>query len=108
MIARFDVTYFIIFKCNLKMIRYEYLNLHRWLRRLYWDESEVTKGAFKNTTFFDLVSRSTSSEGQADSSSVQIGIYQSSRRETNRTGWTCSRYSAAVKPAMREKNALRL
>ncbi|TID19666.1 hypothetical protein E6O75_ATG07004 [Venturia nashicola] len=53
-IARFDVAYFTIFKCNLKMVRYEYPNLHLWLRRLYWDESEVTKGAFKKTTFFDV------------------------------------------------------
>lgn len=59
-IARFDVAYFTIFKCNLKMIRYEYPNLHLWFRRLYWDESEVTKGAFKKTTFFDIVSFSTS------------------------------------------------
>jgi putative glutathione S-transferase len=55
-IARFDVAYFTIFKCNLKMIRYEYPNLHLWLRRLYWDESGVTRGAFKKTTFFDQVS----------------------------------------------------
>jgi glutathionyl-hydroquinone reductase len=54
--ARFDVAYFTIFKCNLKMVRYEYPNLHLWLRRLYWDESEVSRGAFKNTTFFDRVS----------------------------------------------------
>jgi putative glutathione S-transferase len=55
-IARFDVAYFTIFKCNLKMIRYEYPKLHLWLRRLYWDESEVTRGAFRKTTFFDRVS----------------------------------------------------
>ena len=55
--ARFDVAYFTIFKCNLKMIRYEYPNLHKWLRNLYWDESERTNGgAFKNTTRFRAVS----------------------------------------------------
>ena len=55
-LIRFDVAYFTIFKCNLKMIRYEYPRLHDWLRRLYWDESEVTNGgAFKNTVEFQLV-----------------------------------------------------
>ncbi|KAF2653090.1 hypothetical protein K491DRAFT_634372 [Lophiostoma macrostomum CBS 122681] len=53
-LVRFDVAYFTIFKCNLKMIRYEYPKLHDWLRRLYWDESEKTNGgAFKKTTFFE-------------------------------------------------------
>lgn len=61
--ARFDVAYYTILKCNLKMIRYEYPNLHLWLRRLYWDESEVTRGAFKNTTFFDRVSAIVSFRG---------------------------------------------
>jgi putative glutathione S-transferase len=56
-LIRFDVAYFTIFKCNLKMIRYEYPNLHRWLRNLYWDESESTNGgAFKKTTRFQEVS----------------------------------------------------
>jgi putative glutathione S-transferase len=53
-LVRFDVAYFTIFKCNLKMIRYEYPKLHDWLRRLYWDEGEKTNGgAFKKTTFFE-------------------------------------------------------
>jgi len=52
-LARFDVAYFTIFKCNLKMIRYEYPKLHDWLRKLYWDESEITRGAFKSTTRFE-------------------------------------------------------
>ncbi|KAF2123068.1 glutathione transferase [Lophiotrema nucula] len=53
-ILRFDVAYFTIFKCNLKMIRYDYPKLHEWLRRLYWDESERTNGgAFKNTVDFE-------------------------------------------------------
>ncbi|KAI4956802.1 hypothetical protein J4E86_005273 [Alternaria arbusti] len=52
-IIRFDVAYFTIFKCNLKMIRYEYPRLHNWVRRLYWDESETTNfGAFKKTVDF--------------------------------------------------------
>ncbi|KAJ5591730.1 uncharacterized protein N7459_002099 [Penicillium hispanicum] len=53
-IARFDVAYYLIFKCNLKMIRHDYPLLDRWYRRLYYDESELTRGAFKQTTFFDI------------------------------------------------------
>jgi putative glutathione S-transferase len=51
-IIRFDVAYFTSFKCNLKMIRYEYPRLHQWLRNLYWDPSGVTHGAFRNTVRF--------------------------------------------------------
>lgn len=55
-LIRFDVAYFTIFKCNLKMIRYEYPRLHDWMRRLYWDESERTGGgAFKKTVDFQHV-----------------------------------------------------
>lgn len=55
-VLRFDVAYFTIFKCNLKMIRYEYPRLHQWLRTLYWDKSEVTNGgAFKHTVDFSKV-----------------------------------------------------
>ncbi|PMD52429.1 glutathione transferase [Hyaloscypha bicolor E] len=51
---RFDAAYVTIFKCNLKMIRYEYPRLHDWLRRVYWDEGEESNcGAFKKTTHFD-------------------------------------------------------
>lgn len=51
-LARFDVAYYTIFMCNLKMIRYDYPRLHLWLRRLYWDQDEKgeTRGAFYNTT----------------------------------------------------------
>jgi hypothetical protein len=39
------------------MIRHDYPNLHAWVRRLYWDVSETTKGgAFMKTTNFDVVS----------------------------------------------------
>jgi putative glutathione S-transferase len=56
-IARFDVAYHTIFKCNLKMIRHDYPNIHRWLRTLYWDEGDMTNGgAFKKTTKFSAVS----------------------------------------------------
>ncbi|KAJ5637311.1 hypothetical protein N7490_007190 [Penicillium lividum] len=53
-IARFDVAYYLIFRCNLKMIRHDYPLLDRWYRRLYYDASELTRGAFKDTTFFDI------------------------------------------------------
>ncbi|RMD39925.1 hypothetical protein DV735_g5201, partial [Chaetothyriales sp. CBS 134920] len=54
-LARFDVAYYSIFKCNLKMIRHDYPLLSLWLRNLYWDESETTNGgAFKKTTAFNL------------------------------------------------------
>jgi glutathionyl-hydroquinone reductase len=55
-LIRFDVAYFTIFKCNLKMIRHDYPQLHDWLRRLYWDESEATNyGSFKKTVDFQAV-----------------------------------------------------
>ncbi|KKZ66429.1 glutathione S-transferase [[Emmonsia] crescens] len=54
-LIRFDVAYHGIFKCNLKMIRHDYPRIHRWLRTLYWDESERTRGgAFKKTTLFEV------------------------------------------------------
>ena len=56
-LIRFDVAYYTLFKCNLKMIRTDYPRLHTWLRRLYWSEGpETGNGAFKRTTFFDVVS----------------------------------------------------
>jgi putative glutathione S-transferase len=55
-LIRFDVAYFTSFKCNLKMIRYEYPRLHYWLRNLYWDPSGVTHGAFRDTVRFESVS----------------------------------------------------
>jgi putative glutathione S-transferase len=55
-LIRFDAAYVTIFKCNLKMIRWEYPRLHDWLRKLYWDEGEESNGgAFKTTTRFDCV-----------------------------------------------------
>ena len=55
-LIRFDVGYYTIFRCNLKMVRHDYPKLHRWLRFVYWDESDETKGAFRKTTDFDSVS----------------------------------------------------
>lgn len=57
-IVRFDAAYHNTFKCNIRMIRHDYANLHAWLRRLYWDDgSETNGGAFGSTTTkFDHVS----------------------------------------------------
>jgi putative glutathione S-transferase len=57
-IARFDVGYYPIFKCNLKMIRHDYPNLHKWLKTLYWDPENKFGGAFKDTTRFREVLQS--------------------------------------------------
>jgi putative glutathione S-transferase len=54
---RFDVAYYPVMGCNLKMIRYEYPRIHDWLRNLYWDEGDKTNGgAFKKTSHFETVS----------------------------------------------------
>jgi glutathionyl-hydroquinone reductase len=45
-LIRFDVAYHTIFMCNVKMVRVDYPNLYLWLRRLYWDLGQTTKGAF--------------------------------------------------------------
>ncbi|KAH7355556.1 glutathione S-transferase [Pyrenochaeta sp. MPI-SDFR-AT-0127] len=61
-LVRFDVAYYTLFKCNLKMIRLDYPRLHAWLRRLYWNEgSETGRGAFQSTTHFDVIKRGYSS-----------------------------------------------
>ena len=55
-LIRFDMAYHTLFKCNVKMIRHDYPGIHKWLRTLYWDESEETRGVFKSTTYPDHVS----------------------------------------------------
>jgi putative glutathione S-transferase len=56
-IARFDVAYHTIFKCNLKMIRHDYPRIDKWYRNIYYDEGEETRGgAFKKATDWDAVS----------------------------------------------------
>ncbi|KAF8864664.1 hypothetical protein BDZ45DRAFT_701753 [Acephala macrosclerotiorum] len=56
-IARFDVGYHTLFMCNLKMIRHDYPEIQRWYERLYWDESERTRGAFRKSTHFDAIKK---------------------------------------------------
>ena len=56
-LIRFDVAYYNIFSCNLKMIRHDYPRLSRWLRYLYWDGGKVLNGdAFRKTVDFWTVS----------------------------------------------------
>ena len=55
-VIRFDVSYYNTLHCSLKLIRYDYPKLHKWMQKLYWDESPLTNGAFRKTTFFDHVS----------------------------------------------------
>ena len=55
-IARFDAAYHTLFMCNLKMIRWDYPAIQKWLVGLYWDESEVTRGAFGKSTNWNAVS----------------------------------------------------
>ncbi len=58
---RFDVAYYNIFCCNLKMIRYDYPRLSKWLRNLYWDGGKTLNGhVFKETTYFHSVCTSVS------------------------------------------------
>ncbi len=49
-LARFDAAYHTVFLCNLGSVRHDYPRLHLWLRRLYWDRSALTGGAFHDTT----------------------------------------------------------
>lgn len=52
-LIRFDVAYYNIFMCNLKMIRHDYPRLSRWLRNIYWDGGKTLNGhAFKDTVYF--------------------------------------------------------
>ncbi|KAF9882940.1 hypothetical protein FE257_004875 [Aspergillus nanangensis] len=51
-IIRFDPVYVQHFKCNLRDIRSGYPALHRWVRRLYWDEP-----AFGETTQFEHIKK---------------------------------------------------
>ena len=55
-IVRFDPAYHTMFRCNLKMIRHDYPHIQKWLMHLYYDETEETRGAFRDTTYFDAVS----------------------------------------------------
>jgi len=49
-VVRFDTAYFTMFKCNLRMIRYAYPRLQRWLVGVWYDER--VGRAFRETTKF--------------------------------------------------------
>jgi putative glutathione S-transferase len=51
-IARFDVAYYTIFRCNLQMVRQGYPMLEQWYRRLYHCGVSWSPNAFKETTNF--------------------------------------------------------
>ncbi len=55
-LIRFDVAYYSIFMCNLKMIRHDYPRLSLWLRNLYWNGGRTLNGsAFQDTVDFYIV-----------------------------------------------------
>ncbi|KAL8692721.1 MAG: hypothetical protein Q9218_002310 [Villophora microphyllina] len=51
-IIRFDSVYVQHFKCNIRDIRSGYPALHKWMRKLYWDEP-----AFGETTVFKHIKK---------------------------------------------------
>ncbi|KAF5860299.1 hypothetical protein ETB97_001719 [Aspergillus alliaceus] len=51
-IARFDVAYYTVFRCNLKMIRLDYPAIDRWYRQLYHTGVPWSQSAFEETTDF--------------------------------------------------------
>ncbi|KAF7169878.1 hypothetical protein CNMCM5623_002453 [Aspergillus felis] len=51
-IARFDVAYYLIFRCNPRMIRHNYPRIDRWYWQLYYDQWDKTRGPFRKTTSF--------------------------------------------------------
>lgn len=59
-LARFDVAYHNLFRCNIKMIRHDYPFIHGYLRRLYWGEK-----AFREYTNFDHIKKGYSGVGHA-------------------------------------------
>ena len=48
--VRFDPVYVGHFKCNIGTIRYNYPNINRWLKNLYWNNE-----SFKSTTNFEHI-----------------------------------------------------
>ena len=68
-IIRFDVAYVQKFRCNLKDIRSGYPALHRWLRKLYWEND-----AFRNTTNFEHIKGGYSNIAKSDGSDPAVKI----------------------------------
>ncbi|KAF2012789.1 hypothetical protein BU24DRAFT_351539, partial [Aaosphaeria arxii CBS 175.79] len=51
-LVRFDVVYYTLFRCNLKMVRLDYPELGKWLGRLYWGG-----GVWRDSTDFYAIKR---------------------------------------------------
>lgn len=65
-IVRFDVVYVQHFKCNVRDIRSGYPRIHRWVRRLYWENP-----AFRDTTdFYHIKQHYTKSHKQINQFSI--------------------------------------
>ncbi|KAJ5507575.1 hypothetical protein N7527_009718 [Penicillium freii] len=75
-VSRFDVAYYPIFRCNLKMVRLDYPAIDMWYRSLYYDESSRTSGAFKTTTnFFAVRSRLMAMDCRLQTTQSQIANF---------------------------------
>jgi glutathionyl-hydroquinone reductase len=55
-IVKLNITYFNALRCGLKFIWFHNPNLHKWMQLLKWDNTSISYGAFRNTTFYDSVS----------------------------------------------------
>jgi putative glutathione S-transferase len=81
---RFDVAYYNIFNCNLKMIRHDYPRLSRWLRNLYWDGGKTLNGDIwrKTVNFYtvSLLHFICSGGFEADKNLVQIRVFKGQRQ----------------------------
>ena len=71
-LIRFDMAYVTIFRTNYKQIRYDYPRLHKWLRCLYWEHNEETRGAFNKTTNLGSVCFLNSSKSDHTANLTQI------------------------------------
>jgi Glutathione S-transferase, C-terminal domain len=110
-LIRFDVAYHSIFKCNLKMIRHDYPRLDKWLRMLYWDESDRMNGLrSKRPPFLSLLEISPSFWFRTSADKcivVQNCLHKSCGNGEGRPLDHCER-SAARHPATCSLRAVRL
>lgn len=68
-ILRFNVRYVSFFNRrpgDAKFVRKQCPNIDKWLRTLYWDESEETNGAFKETVNFVKMIEGITKIGETD------------------------------------------
>lgn len=58
-VVRFDIAYYTLFKCNLKMIRHDYPGIQRWLVNLYGQKGFGDTTNFEHVSiFFEMVQES--------------------------------------------------